>query len=99
VLYVESLIAPDAINTMPQATLRAFADHGTVGRALDDDPRDAVALLQRAQTAGVGLDTITAQLERDGVRSFCDSYQQLLDRIAARAPIDVRTAPAVSQTS
>jgi transaldolase len=69
VLYVDSLIAPSAINTMPQATLRAFADHGTVGRALDADPRAAVALLQ---------------LERDGVRAFCDSYQQLLDRLAAK---------------
>jgi transaldolase len=84
VLYVESLIAPGVINTMPQATLRAFADHGTVGRALDADPREAVALLHAAQTAGVELDTITAELERDGVRSFCDSYHDVLDRIASK---------------
>jgi transaldolase len=84
VLYVESLIATGVINTMPQATLRAFADHGTVGRALDADPAGAVAVLRKALTAGVDLDAITAQLERDGVRSFCDSYKQLLDRIAAK---------------
>jgi transaldolase len=89
VLYVESLIAPGVINTMPRATLRAFADHGTVGRALDADPRDAMALLGRAHSAGVDLDAITAELERDGVRSFCDSYQELLDRIAAKAGAEI----------
>jgi transaldolase len=58
--------------------------------ALDADPHDAVALLHRAtQTAGVALDAITTQLERDGVRSFCDSYQQLLDRIAAKVGTDI----------
>jgi transaldolase len=85
VLYVESLIAPGVITTMPQATLHAFADHGTVGRALDADPHDAMAVLRGAQTAGIDLAAITADLERDGVRAFCDSYQRLLDRIAAKA--------------
>jgi transaldolase len=84
VLYVESLIAPGVINTMPEATLRAFADHGAVGQALDADATGAVAVLREAQTAGVDLDAITAQLERDGVRSFCDSYRQLLERIVAK---------------
>jgi transaldolase len=84
VLYVESLIAPGVINTMPHSTLRAFADHGMVGEALDADARGAVAVLCEAQIAGVDLDAITAQLERDGVRSFCDSYRELLDRIAAK---------------
>jgi hypothetical protein len=48
-----------------------------------------VALLHRGQTAGVALDAITTQLERDGVRPFCDSYQQLLDRIAAKVGTDI----------
>jgi transaldolase len=78
VLYVEELIAPDVINTMPQATLSAFADHGNVADTLSDVAGAAKATLRRAQEAGIDLDAITAQLERDGVRSFCDSYHDLL---------------------
>jgi transaldolase len=89
VLYVEALIAPGVINTMPEGTLGAFADHGTVGQALDPDPHDAVAVLRQAMTAGVELDTVTARLERDGVRAFCDAYRQLIDRIATKAETDI----------
>jgi transaldolase len=78
VLYVEELIAPDAINTMPEDTLRAFADHGTVGSAPGLDVGAAEDVLRRANDAGVDLAAITAQLEREGVRSFCDSYRDLL---------------------
>ena len=80
VLYVEELIAPDVINTMPEATVRAFADHGDASRAIAE-PDDT---LHRAADAGIDLAAITAELERDGVRSFCDSYRELLDRIEAR---------------
>jgi transaldolase len=81
VLYVEQLIAPDVINTMPEATLRAFADHGDVGGALDVDARQAEETLRRAAEAGVDLAALTAELEREGVRSFCASYRELLARI------------------
>ena len=74
VLYVEELIAPEVINTMPEATLRAFADHGNVGRALSVDAEAAADTLVRAGAAGVDLEAITAALEREGVRLFCDSY-------------------------
>jgi transaldolase len=84
VLYVEDLIAPDVINTMPEATLRAFADHGNVRRALSVDTASAEETLRRAEDAGIDLDAITAQLEREGVRSFCDSYHHLLDRIETK---------------
>jgi transaldolase len=77
VLYVAELIGPDVINTMPGHTLRAFADHGTVARTLDADPEAAERMLAAA-ASGLDLDAITAQLEREGVRSFCDSYHQLL---------------------
>ena len=83
VLYVEGLIAPGAINTMPEATLRAFSDHGTVGAELSADARVAEQTLRKASEAGVDLEAITRGLERDGVRAFCDSYQELLDRIDA----------------
>ena len=81
VLYVEGLIAPGAINTMPEATLRAFADHGTVGAALGVDAGAAEETLREASGAGVDLDAISRELERDGVRAFCDSYEELLSRI------------------
>jgi transaldolase len=81
VLYVEKLIAPDVINTMPEATLRAFADHGNVGDALSAHAEPAEEFLREAAEAGVDLDGITAELERAGVRSFCDSYHELLDSI------------------
>jgi transaldolase len=85
VLYVEKLTAPDVINTMPEATLRAFADHGNVTHALSIVTGGACNTLRRAHDAGIDLDAITAQLEREGVRSFCDSYDELLGRIAAKA--------------
>ena len=84
VLYVEELIAPEVINTMPEATLRAFADHGTVGSALSVDAEAAAQTLLRAEGAGVDVAAITAALEREGVHSFCDSYHQLLNCIEAK---------------
>jgi transaldolase len=84
VLYVEELIAPEVINTMPEATLRAFADHGTVGRALSIDAEDAAETLLQADGAGIDVGAITAALEREGVRSFCDSYHDLLHCIETK---------------
>jgi transaldolase len=81
VLYVSELIGPGVINTMPEHTLRAFGDHGTVARTLDANPDAAERTLAAAAAAGIDLATVTAQLEREGVRSFCDSYHQLLDCI------------------
>jgi transaldolase len=84
VLYVEELIAPGVVNTMPEATLRAFADHGEVSRVVSDGTAAADETLGEAERAGLDLAAITAQLEREGVASFCASYQQLLDSIKAK---------------
>jgi transaldolase len=78
VLYVEELIAPDVINTMPEATLRAFADHGDATRAFDPSSAEAEETLRRATHAGIDLTAVTTELEHEGVRSFCDSYRDLL---------------------
>jgi transaldolase len=78
VLYVAELIGPDVINTMPEQTLHAFADHGEVRRTMDADLARAAQTLADAAAAGVDLRSITAELEREGVQSFCDSYRQLL---------------------
>jgi len=83
VLYVEQLIRPDVVNTMPEATLRAFADHGRADHVLPAAGL-ANAILHRAREAGVDLDAVTAELEREGVRSFCDSYHELLGCIDAK---------------
>jgi transaldolase len=84
VLYVEELIAPGVVNTMPEATLRAFADHGQAVRTLSESTAAAEEVLGQAQDAGIDLAAITAQLEREGVRSFCASYQELIDRIKTK---------------
>ena len=78
VLYIAELIGPDVVSTMPEHTLREFADHGAVARTLDADPDGAERMLAAAAASGPGLAAITAQLEREGIRSFCDSYHQLL---------------------
>jgi transaldolase len=85
VMYVDELIGPDVVNTMPDKTLRAFADHGHVHRTVDTGFDDAEQVLADLQAAGVELDLITSALEREGVSSFCDSYHQLLDCITEKA--------------
>jgi len=84
VLYVERLIAPGVINTMPEQTLRAFADHGNVERALDTDLTESRRVLAAAGEAGLDLGAITGELEREGVESFCDSYRDLLACIESK---------------
>jgi len=84
VMYVSELVGPDVINTVPEPTLRAFAEHGAVTRTLDADPAGADQTLADAAAAAIDLTGITAELEREGVQSFCDSYHQLLDCIESR---------------
>ena len=85
VLYVERLIAPGVVNTMPEQTLNAFADHGNVERALDANLAEADEILSEAASAGLDLDRITSELEREGVQSFCDAYDELLRCIESKA--------------
>jgi transaldolase len=87
VLYVEELIGPDVVNTMPKQTLRAFADHGRVARTLDRDPAVGEQILVDAAAAGIDLASVSAELEREGVRSFCDSYHQLLGCIERKSRV------------
>ncbi|MGH2762103.1 MAG: transaldolase [Thermoleophilaceae bacterium] len=95
VLYVEKLIARDVVNTMPEGTLRAFADHGEVDQAIGIAGA-ANATLRRARGAGVDLDAVTAELEREGVRSFCDSYHDLLGCIETKVRRVSRPEPAAA---
>jgi transaldolase len=84
VLYVETLIAPGVVNTMPRATLDAFADHGTTEVTLGGRMSEARELLGQLGHEGVSLARITSDLERDGVDGFCASYAELLECIDAR---------------
>ncbi|MBS0458054.1 MAG: transaldolase [Proteobacteria bacterium] len=81
VLYVEALAAADTIDTIPDKTLRAYADHGRIGNALAEDGE---ATLARFAQAGVDIDALAAQLQNDGAVAFVKSWKELLARIAAK---------------
>jgi transaldolase len=85
VLYVEGLIARDAINTMPAGTLHAFASHGEVRAPLGADASGAERVLAAAAGAGVDLRALTDDLEREGIEAFGVSYSELLETIERRA--------------
>ena len=85
VLYVEELIGPDTVNTMPFETIAAFQDHGEVrGDTLLEGVDEAQALLDELAAAGVDYDDVTDTLEREGVQKFSDSYASLLQGIDAK---------------
>ena len=78
VLYVEALAAPDTINTIPEDTLRAFADHGHVTQTMPADGGDAEDVLGRFARAGVDVAALGDQLQREGAQSFDDSWNKLM---------------------
>lgn len=80
-LYVDGLMGPDTVNTVPEATLAAFSDHGTPGKALTEGIEEARAQLAALADAGVSIDSITDDLLEAGVAAFADSYESLLGRI------------------
>jgi transaldolase len=84
VLYVDSLIGPMCVNTMPDQTIEAFLDHGTVARTVDADLDGARSVLKDLADAGISLDDVTRQLELDGVSAFGDSFDSLLGTIRDR---------------
>ena len=85
VLYAAALAAPDTINTMPETTLFAFADHGKVERTLPRDGGDSREVLSRFAAAGVDVDDLAARLQDEGAEAFVASWQDLLQTIASRA--------------
>src|SRR5579885_1915248 len=77
VLYVEELIGPDTVNTMPPATMDAFRDHGRLRASLEEDVAGAQAIMEALPGAGISIDEITSRLVEDGVRLFADAADQL----------------------
>ncbi len=86
VLYVEDLIGPHTVNTMPEETIRAFQDHGEVrGDTIEDDLDEARALLhEQLPAVGVDYDDVVATLEKEGVQKFSDSFAELLEGVRAK---------------
>ncbi len=85
VLYVKSLAAPHTINTMPENTLRALADHGEIGGMLPHDGGDAERELAEFAKAGVDIDALAGQLQREGADAFVKSWDDLLDCIIEKS--------------
>src|SRR5215831_12219478 len=85
VLYVEALAAPFTVNTMPEGTLKAVADHGVVGGILTADGGDSEAVLARFGESGVDVEALAAKLQDEGAKSFVASWRELMDVIAAKA--------------
>jgi len=84
VLYVEELIGPETVNTMPEETIEAFQDHGEAALTLDRDVDEAHAVFERVAEAGVDYDDVVETLEREGVEKFSDSFKELLDGVSAK---------------
>jgi transaldolase len=86
-LYAKALAAPHTINTMPEKTLLALADHGDIGAMLPHDGGDAEEVLGRFVQAGLDLDALAADLQRDGAAAFVKSWEDLLACIAERSAV------------
>lgn len=83
-LYVEELIGPHTVNTVPPATLAAFRDHGRIRPSLEENIDDARATLQKLAALGIDLGQTTRQLEEEGVKSFSDSFEKLTVSLAEK---------------
>ena len=81
-LYVEELIGPNTVNTVPPATLDAFRDHGKLRDSLEENIEDARRVLEELEKSGISLDAITAELVKDGVKLFADAADKLYGAVA-----------------
>jgi transaldolase len=84
VMYVEELIGPETVNTMPEETIDGFQDHGQVALALEQGIDEAEGIFERFADAGIDYDDVTRVLEEEGVQKFADSFSELLDGIRAK---------------
>jgi len=84
VMYVEDLIGPETVNTMPEETMDAFQDHGEVALTLERDLDEAHRVFERIAEAGVDYDDVVVRLEQEGVQKFSDSFAELLDGVRAK---------------
>ncbi|MGA0218236.1 MAG: transaldolase family protein, partial [Ilumatobacteraceae bacterium] len=85
VLYVDELIGPDTVNTVPEATLDAYLDHGVVNRTVDTDHEATVRALSALSQAGIDLGDVSEQLEREGLASFEASFDEVIAALRDKA--------------
>jgi transaldolase len=83
--YVDTLIGPDTVNTMPDATIADFLDHGTVARTVDADVDGAKQVIAELHRAGIEMEDVAATLEAEGVASFAKSFDELLQTLSDKA--------------
>jgi transaldolase len=84
VLYVIALAAPFTVNTMPEATLKAFGDHGEIGSTLQADGGDYDKVLAQFSNAGIDIAALAATLQDEGAKSFVKSWAELMEVIATK---------------
>ena len=84
-LYIRALAAPFTVNTVPDGTLKAFADHGESGAAMPPDGGDCEAILTQFAKAGIDVDALAAQLQDEGAKSFVKSWDELLGVIQSKS--------------
>ena len=86
ILYVQELIGPDTVNTMPPATIDAFRDHGVARRTIDEGVDDARQVMRDLAAAGISIDEVTDELQRDGVEAFTKSFGEINEIDGRRRP-------------
>ncbi len=86
-MYVDSLIGPDSVNTIPPDTLKAFKDHGTAANTLGEGLDEAQQMIDMLAEVGVNLEQVTNQLQADGVESFVESFRELMDAVEAKRDV------------
>jgi transaldolase len=84
-LYVDTLIGPDTVNTLPDATIAAFVDHGTLARTVDADVDEAQRDLERIEALGISMEDVANTLEEEGVAAFVKSYDELIQALTDKA--------------
>jgi transaldolase/glucose-6-phosphate isomerase len=84
VLYIEGLIAPETISTMPPATMDAFRDHGRVQPTLEENIEQARQVMATLEKSGISIDSVTAKLVEEGVQIFANAFDKLLDAVARK---------------
>jgi transaldolase len=87
ILYIKALAAPNTVNTMPEATLKAFADHGEVGELMPADGGDCETVLAQFAKAVIDIDALARQLQEDGAKAFVKSWNELLSGIESKSAL------------
>jgi len=87
ILYIKALAAPDTVDTMPEGTLKAFADHGEIGAVMPPDGGDCEQVLQQFAAAGVDVDALGQQLQVEGAKSFVNSWNELMGVIESKSAV------------